>query len=177
MPPIALPSRKTVFHTLGFNTRTAYSRTRGIVSSPTLYLIPYTLDDSTMPFSGQAFTFTFRCAPPGPSRRKDDDDALCDECAKLDLEQSFASAFDLYDGARRGTNTRPLAACRQGNGPVYLKDFYYVASLGDRLSRKKDCKLCDFLEQMTAEPAKGTYKLLAFCSSESYLFEAQKKDV
>jgi hypothetical protein len=36
--------------------------------------------------------------------------------------------------------------------------------------------LCDFLRQTTADPSKGTYKLLAICSSESYLFEPPKKD-
>ncbi|RYP60223.1 hypothetical protein DL769_008212 [Monosporascus sp. CRB-8-3] len=132
-------------------------------------------------FSGSAFTFRFPppSAPERPSGKAEEDDCLCEDCAKLDLEQSLASAFALYEGARRGANSRPLGAYRRGDGPAYLKDFYHVASLGDRLSRgTNDCKLCAFLASTTAEPsAKGAaHKLLAFCGSESYLFEAAPRD-
>ena len=103
-------------------------------------------------------------------------DGLCNECAKLDLEGCFTRAYDLYEGARRGRNTRPLAVFRSDNGPPYLGHFYHVTTLGNRLSRKTACKLCNFLRQMTTDPGKGTYKLLAICSSESYLFETPKKN-
>ena len=126
--------------------------------------------------ASSAHAFTFRCALPATGPSRGGHDVLCDECAKLDLEQSFASAFALYEGARRGTNPRTLRSCRRANGPVYLKDFYYVSSLGDRLSRKGDCKLCKFLASMIPDAASGTYKLLAMCSSESYLIEAPQRD-
>ncbi|RYP13467.1 hypothetical protein DL765_006880 [Monosporascus sp. GIB2] len=115
--------------------------------------------------------------PPGGKAKEDD--PLCEDCAKLDLEKSLASAFALYEGARRGINFRQLGVYRRGDGPVYLKDFYHVASLGDRLSREtSSCKLCAFLASTTAERDTGgtTHKLLAFCSSESYLFEAARRD-
>ncbi|KAF1840365.1 HET-domain-containing protein [Cucurbitaria berberidis CBS 394.84] len=128
--------------------------------------------------SSAAYPFTFRCAPPGKeSEDQGASNTLCYNCAQLDLEQSFANAFELYEGARRGMIERRLASCRKGNGPVYLKDFYFVTSLGSRLSQPRNCKLCNFLARMTIQPSKGTYKLLAFCSSESYLFEPRKKDV
>ena len=121
--------------------------------------------------------FTFRCAssPSWPSGGHEND-RLCDECAKIDLEQSFARAFALYEGARRDRNTQALQVYRSVNGPPYLGYFYYVTSLADRLSGVAYCKLCKFLRQTIANPEKGTYKLLAICSSESYLFEPPKKD-
>src|SRR2546421_3424847 len=89
---------------------------------------------------------------------------------------SFARPFAPYKGARRGRSTRTLEVYRSDDGPAYLGHFYYVTSLGDRLSRVTQCKLCNFLRQTTADPSKGTYKLLAIRSSESYLFEPPKKD-
>ncbi|RYP62554.1 hypothetical protein DL771_009684 [Monosporascus sp. 5C6A] len=128
-------------------------------------------------FSGSAFTFRFPppSAPERASGKDREDESLCEDCAKLDLGQSLASAFALYEGARRGTVSRPLWAYRRDSGPAYLKDFHHVASLGDRLSRETNsCKLCAFPASTTAEPTiRGTtHKLLAFCSSESYLYVA-----
>jgi hypothetical protein len=37
-----------------------------------------------------------------------------------------------------------------------------------------NCKLCKFFRQTTADPSKGTCKLLAICISESYLFNSCK---
>jgi hypothetical protein len=98
----------------------------------------------------------------------------------LDLEQSFANAFALYEGARRGRNTRRLEVYRSNDGPPYLGHFYYVTSLGNRLSVPSLCRLCHFLKRTCPDssdifgPYEG-YKLLAICSSESYLFEVPKK--
>lgn len=117
----------------------------------------------------QQFTFSSAWSPNG---------GLCNECVKFDLEQSFARAFALYEGARRGRNNRTLEVYRSDNpnGVPYLASFHYVASLGNRLSHVSLCKLCNFLRQTIPEPEKGTYKLLAICTSESYLFEPPKKD-
>ncbi|KAM0797691.1 heterokaryon incompatibility protein-domain-containing protein [Usnea florida] len=128
-----------------------------------------------MSFTRSAFTFRSSSSLRWPSGGIEND-GLCDECVKLDLEQSFARAFALYEGARRGRNTRTLKVYRSDNGPPYLGHFYYVTSLGDRLSRLTYCKLCNFLRQTITDPSKGTYKLLVFCSSESYLFEPPKSD-
>ncbi|KAH7399683.1 hypothetical protein BKA66DRAFT_406996 [Pyrenochaeta sp. MPI-SDFR-AT-0127] len=127
--------------------------------------------------TGSSFQFTFSFPPPvRESAGQGSSDTLCYECAQLDLEQSFSKAFDLYEETRRGRINRPFDTCRKGNGPVYLKDFYFVTSLGSRLSRPSNCKLCNFFARMTARPEKGTYKLLAICSSESALFEPRKRD-
>lgn len=128
-----------------------------------------------MSFTQSAFTFRSSSSLLWPSD-ENENDGLCDECVKLDMEQSFARAFALYEGARRGRNTRTLKVYRSDNGPAYLGHFYYVTSLGNRLSRVTYCKLCNFLRQMTTDPSKDTYKLLIICSSESYLFEPPKND-
>jgi hypothetical protein len=98
----------------------------------------------------------------------------------LDLEESFANAFALYEGARRGRNTRKLEVYRSDDGPAYLGHFYYVTSLGNRLSCPSLCRLCHFLKRTCPDSSNRygpyeTYKLLAICSSESYLFEVPKK--
>ncbi|KAH9863969.1 hypothetical protein J1614_009902 [Plenodomus biglobosus] len=128
---------------------------------------------------GSDFSFTFRCQPPWQDLQdQGSSDTLCYECKKLDLEQSFKAAHELYEGARRCDNQRSLTAYRKRDtDPVYLKDFHFVTSLGDRLSRTNSCQLCNFFARMVPEPQKGTYKILAFCSSESHLFEPRKKDV
>lgn len=128
-----------------------------------------------MPFTQSVFTFRSSSSPLWPSDGNEND-GLCDECVKLDLEQSFAQAFALYEGARRGRNTRTLKVYRSDNGPPYLEHFYYVTSLGDRLSRLTYCKLCNFLRQTITDASKDTYKLLVLCSSESYLFEPPRSD-
>lgn len=127
-----------------------------------------------MPIPQQAFTFLSTFSPSWPAG-KDENDGLCDECAKLNLEESFANAFALYEGARRGRYIRKMTVYRSDIGPAYLGHFYYVTSLGDRLSRATLCKLCNFLKRMCMDPSKGMYMLVAICTSESYLFEIPKK--
>ncbi|KAF1831034.1 HET-domain-containing protein [Decorospora gaudefroyi] len=128
--------------------------------------------------SSSVHNFTFRYPPPWerPSNEPGSD-SLCIECARLDLDQSFANAFRLYEGARRGDIQRPLGTYRKDNGPVYLRDFFFVTSLGNRLSHPENCTLCTFFAQMTKVPGSGSHKLMAFCSSESHLIEPRKKDV
>jgi len=80
----------------------------------------------------------------------------------------------------RGTNTRKLEVYRSDVGPAYLGHFYYVTSRGNRLSYPSLCRLCQFLKQTCPDSSNRhreyeTYKLLAICSSESYLFEVPKK--
>lgn len=130
-----------------------------------------------MSFSGfpsnRPFAFNFRVPPPGnPSPSTAD---VCHDCASLDLETALAQAHTLYEGARRGLNTRRLVSSRSRNGPTYLRDFYFVASLGSRLSEDRSCKLCSLFKQHVDDPAMGTYKVLAICSSETRLFEPLRK--
>ncbi|GAB1318003.1 hypothetical protein MFIFM68171_08213 [Madurella fahalii] len=102
---------------------------------------------------------------------------LCNDCGGLNLEAKFHRAYDLYEGARRGENTRKLKVYRSyHDGPPYLADFYYVTSLGNRLSHHSTCQLCNFLRTTIPNPESGTYKILVFCSTESYIFEPPQND-
>ncbi|KAH7304444.1 hypothetical protein B0I35DRAFT_516815 [Stachybotrys elegans] len=103
---------------------------------------------------------------------------LCNDCGGLNLEARFHRAYELYKGSRRGQNNRELKVYRSyQDGPPYLADFYYVTTLGERLSRESACRLCNFLRKTIPDPEHGRYKILAFfCSTESYIFEAPQND-
>ncbi|KAI8933495.1 hypothetical protein NX059_009233 [Plenodomus lindquistii] len=127
----------------------------------------------------QSSSFTFRCPPPRHEPQAPSGfSTLCSECEALDLEHSFIAAHELYEGARRGHNSRSLTACRKKDtDPVYLKNFHFVTSLGNRLSFASQCRLCNFFAATVPEPRSGCYKIMAICSSESHLFEPRKKDI
>lgn len=104
-------------------------------------------------------------------------DGRCRDCSALDLETTFAKAHGLYEDARRGKNTRKLVSCRSPDGPAYLRDFYFVTSLGKRLGENRGCKLCDFFKHHIDDRDKGqSFKVLAVCSSETSLFEPPRVD-
>ena len=89
-----------------------------------------------MALQQQAFTFQPTTSSQWPQYRKQQPD-LCGQCAELDLEASFANAFELYEGARRERNLRKLEVHRAvaEGGPPDRAHFFFVTSLGDRLSR------------------------------------------
>ncbi|KAM7189313.1 Heterokaryon incompatibility protein (HET) domain containing protein [Naviculisporaceae sp. PSN 640] len=109
---------------------------------------------------------------------------LCRDCADLELELAVARAHHFYESARRGNNNRTPVASRAGrDGPIYLRDFYYVSALGNRiLDPASTCSLCTFFGQH-ADPederpaGSKSYKLVAICSSETCLFEYPKRDM
>ncbi|KAK1248725.1 hypothetical protein MKX08_006945 [Trichoderma sp. CBMAI-0020] len=98
---------------------------------------------------------------------------LCQECKLLDIESSFAKASDAFKRARKGIIRRPskLFHGRTG-GPLFYGDAFFAHSFGKRLSRDAKCPLCRFFWSMRIQPNKRreNYKLLAFCSSESWMF-------
>ncbi|KAL2075082.1 hypothetical protein VTL71DRAFT_24 [Oculimacula yallundae] len=130
--------------------------------------------------SNQSFTFDFRVANSiaGSSSTKGTSPVsdLCTDCSALDLEQSFEKGHRLYEESRRGLNTRKLVTSRSKDGPSYLRDFYFVTSLGHRLSESRNCKLCELFKHHADDPQRGTYKLLVICSSETTQFEAPRKN-
>ncbi|PKS08774.1 hypothetical protein jhhlp_004827 [Lomentospora prolificans] len=96
--------------------------------------------------------------------------------APSSIEDALEKAHLTYENARRELNNRRIASFRSRSGLAYLRDFYFVTSLGSRLSEKRECKLCDFLRLHAADPDKRSYKLLAICSSDSCVFEALRRD-
>lgn len=164
-------------------------------------------------FQSQPFSFTSHESGRNPQPQPDDPGLsssqlppttttpattpLCPCCAALDLETALARAHALYEGARRGLNSRQLVTCRGAAGittnnnntnpVVYLRDFYFVTSLGRRLNKSSksaaiNCALCDFFRSHVPAPERdvlvfgGSYKVLAVCASESHLFQAPRKD-
>ncbi|PHH89267.1 hypothetical protein CDD83_6386 [Cordyceps sp. RAO-2017] len=122
------------------------------------------------PNASQRFRRGSRATGRVPSRPEA---GLCRDCALLDLETHMARAHNMYEGARRQLNGRTLVCCRARGAvsPAYLRDFYFVASLGGRLAEDRACKLCRFLRRHARDPAADTFKLLAICSSEASQFE------
>lgn len=117
---------------------------------------------------------------PGPvngnKRRKansQDTNELCQECRLLDINNSFVKASDAFKRARNGIVRRPskLFHSRTG-GPLFYGDAFFAHSFGKRLSRDATCPLCRFFWSMRIQADKSheNYKLLAFCSSESWMF-------
>ncbi|KAK4034664.1 heterokaryon incompatibility protein-domain-containing protein [Parachaetomium inaequale] len=139
---------------------------------------PFNFTSSTPGNLNRPFQFT-GANPPQPSLPTNPP-PICPACSTLNLETALARAHALYEGARRRQNTRQLVTSRSRDGPAYLRDFYFVASLGRRLAETTtgNCRLCDFFREhtTTASGTRGTYKVLAICSSESYLFQAPRKD-
>ncbi|PQE17214.1 Heterokaryon incompatibility protein [Rutstroemia sp. NJR-2017a BVV2] len=125
---------------------------------------------------------SFRSKPPSSSsyNNRNPNPGLCPACSTINISQAFQNAYALYEGARRGTNTRTLDVYRSQTGPPYLGHFYYVAALGTRLSTPTttSCRLCTFLLQIypsARTPSPLGHKLLALCTSESYLFQTLQK--
>ncbi|UKZ86809.1 uncharacterized protein TrAFT101_002633 [Trichoderma asperellum] len=100
-------------------------------------------------------------------------DELCQECKLLDISNSFVKASDAFKRARKGIVKRPskLFHGRTG-GPLFYGDAFFAHSFGKRLSRDAACPLCRFFWSMRIQADKRheSYKLLAFCSSESWMF-------
>ncbi|RFU81865.1 het-domain-containing [Trichoderma arundinaceum] len=111
----------------------------------------------------------------GRKRQKTKQDAveLCQECKSLDIDNSFLKAAEAFKKARKGRIERPskLYGGRSG-GPLFYGDAFFVHSFGSRLSEEAACPLCRFFWSMRIQATKHheKYKLLGFCSSESWIF-------
>jgi hypothetical protein len=98
---------------------------------------------------------------------------LCQECQLLDIEHSFVKASEAFRRARKGIVKRPSKLFHGSTGgPLFYGDAFFAHSLGKRLTRDATCPLCRFFWSMRIQPDKHheNYKLLAFCSSESWMF-------
>lgn len=109
-------------------------------------------------------------------RRQTDFDTsslLCKECQSLDLDTSFELSYIHYEqlkdvpkGSKQGVRAAP-------DGTHYYNDAILVHRFGSRLYEASDCGLCEFFRSLRVLPdAHRRHKLLAFRSSESWLFQA-----
>jgi hypothetical protein len=104
----------------------------------------------------------------------------CERCQALDLDEAFHQADEFYRSAREGLLSRSKELCKARDGVLYYDNAFLVHHFQDRLSLPSGCPLCQFFGTMRIQPkAHKNYKLLAFCSSESWLFNLpamQKSD-
>ncbi|KAL6401220.1 hypothetical protein AUP68_16949 [Ilyonectria robusta] len=90
----------------------------------------------------------------------------------LNLDESFQQAYKFYKSAREGSIHRCQELYRDSDGPLYYDDAFLVHNFQDRLARWSDCPLCRFFQTLRVQPGRHrNYKLLAFCSSESWIFK------
>ncbi|KAL7955516.1 heterokaryon incompatibility domain-containing protein [Trichoderma compactum] len=110
----------------------------------------------------------------GHKRRKTNQAVnLCQECKQLDIDGLFRKASEDFKRARKGLIKRPSKLYGGRNdGPLFYGDAFFAHSFGGRLSARAACPLCRFFWSMRIQPDKrhAKYKLLGFCSSESWIF-------
>ncbi|KAL5317951.1 hypothetical protein ACEPPN_015055 [Leptodophora sp. 'Broadleaf-Isolate-01'] len=102
---------------------------------------------------------------------------ICAECALLDLDAAFQRASVLYRKVRDGTAMPPPPGLQKApDGRLYYADAICMHQFGTRLSTPSNCPMCMFFKGMRVKvkPQTGVseqrYKLLAFRSSESWMF-------
>jgi hypothetical protein len=96
---------------------------------------------------------------------------ICTRCQLLDLDEAFHQADDFYGSFRGGLKSRSHELCKAPDGVLYYDNAFLVHCFQDRLSFESDCSLCKFFRNMRIQSDAHTrFKLLAFPSSESWLF-------
>jgi hypothetical protein len=96
---------------------------------------------------------------------------LCAQCQQLDLDKSFKEASEAYQKVRDGSTTLPQGLHKASDGRHFYNDAILVHHFQDRLSRPSNCLLCNFFRSLEVQPGVHKhYKLLAYRSSESWMF-------
>ncbi|CAO2653512.1 Nn.00g029230.m01.CDS01 [Neocucurbitaria sp. VM-36] len=100
---------------------------------------------------------------------------LCRQCQELDIDKKFEESFEIYECMTDGTNPLTEDICEADDGTYFYPDAILVHQFGTRLSRPSDCPLCEFFRSMRVRPELyESHKLLAFRSSESWMFRADR---
>jgi hypothetical protein len=96
---------------------------------------------------------------------------LCIHCQSLDLDASFEKSFETFQRVRDGSVSLPSGIHKASDETFFYQDAILVYRFQDRLSKPSDCPLCEFFRSLRVEPERYVcYKLLAFRSSDSWLF-------
>lgn len=112
---------------------------------------------------------------PRPIKRQRFDltSSLCEGCQNLDLDAIFEEALCKFQDAREGKLKRRDNLAKNANGTYFYIDALPVHRFEDRLSQESSCPLCTFFRSMRIRPGLDQrYKLLAFPSSESWMWRA-----
>jgi hypothetical protein len=98
---------------------------------------------------------------------------LCEVCEHIDLDSLFDQASQKFRDARNGKLRRPELLDHNSDGTYFYVDAWFAHTFDDRLSRDSSCPLCTFFKSMRIQPGlHERYKLLAFPSSESWMWRA-----
>jgi hypothetical protein len=107
---------------------------------------------------------------------------LCAACQTLDIDFSFDKAYEYY--RKKKISSTNLSSIHEAYDRRYFyNDAFLVHQFGNQLSSPSKCSLCDFFRSVRVQPdAHERYKLLAFPSSDAWLFhgarlkEAQRQE-
>ncbi|KAF1828191.1 HET-domain-containing protein [Decorospora gaudefroyi] len=98
----------------------------------------------------------------------------CTECQMLDLDSSFEEAWEHYASATNRSKTSNNIH-QAHDGRHFYNDAVLVHRFGARLSIPSDCPLCQFFRSLRVQPdLYERHKLLAFGSSDAWLFKADE---
>lgn len=98
---------------------------------------------------------------------------LCMRCQELDLDAKFEMSFKGYQRVRDKKVALTKGVRKASDGSFYYDDAILVHQFKDRLSKPSDCPLCEFFRPLRVQPERHKcHKLLAFRSSDSWLFRA-----
>lgn len=118
---------------------------------------------------------------PGPinKRRKmtytDQESELCQLCETLDLDAIIEQCSQTFQRVRDGKTTLSTGMTSADDGTHYYVDAIAVHMFQDRLSEPSICPLCTFFRAHRVQPERHTrHKLLAFRSSDSWLYETRQ---
>jgi hypothetical protein len=96
---------------------------------------------------------------------------LCAQCKQLNLDKCFEEASKVYQKVKDGSRTLPNGLQRTSDGRNFYDNAILVHKFQDRLLRPSNCPLCDFFRSVRVQSeSHERFKLLAFRSSESWLF-------
>ncbi|KAG4439743.1 hypothetical protein IFR05_004765 [Cadophora sp. M221] len=113
--------------------------------------------------------------PSGKRNKPNSISEICAKCANLDLDTAFQRASMLYRKVRDGTALPPPPGLQKSpDGRLYYSDAICMHRFETRLSTLSNCPLCMFFREMRVKAQPGvvdqSFKLLAFRSSESWMF-------
>ncbi|KAJ4364423.1 hypothetical protein N0V83_009017 [Neocucurbitaria cava] len=101
--------------------------------------------------------------------------ALCVHCQELDLDVKFEESFAIYECMKDGTQPLTEDICEADDGTFYYPDAILIHQFGTRLLKPSDCPMCQFFRSMRVRgDLHERHKLLAFRSSESWMFRADR---
>ncbi|OAL46450.1 HET-domain-containing protein [Pyrenochaeta sp. DS3sAY3a] len=100
---------------------------------------------------------------------------LCAECQKLDLDACFKTSTNFFQRVSGSSQLLSDNLHKTLNGTFFYNDAIPIHKFGSRLAEHTDCPMCLFFQSLRIQPHEHKHhKLLAFRSSHSWLFRADR---